>query len=60
VGANFLVRWQAEAPVHPPVVETVMITTESTLGISFRTTARVLHENRASAPATDSLGARSR
>ena len=44
VGANFLVRWQSDAPVHPPVVETVMITTESTQGISFRSTARVLYE----------------
>jgi hypothetical protein len=44
VGANFLVRWRADAPVHPPIVETVMITSEATLGISFRSTARVLYE----------------
>ncbi len=48
VGANFLVRWHAEAPVHPPVVETVMIATESTQGISFRSPARVLREDRVS------------
>ncbi len=46
VGANFLVRWHAETPVPPPVVETVMITTESTQGISFRSPARVLYEDR--------------
>lgn len=45
VGANFLVRWQADTPVPPPIVETVMITSESTLGISFRSTARVLYED---------------
>lgn len=47
VGANFIVRWYASRSVHAPVVETVMITTESTQGISFRTGARVLYENRA-------------
>jgi hypothetical protein len=46
VGANFLVRWRAAQPVHPPVVETVMITSEASLGISFRSTARVLYETR--------------
>jgi hypothetical protein len=50
VGASFLVRWQAEAPVSPPIVETVMITSESTLGISFRSTARVLSEEASAAP----------
>jgi len=58
VGANFVVRWHADEPVHPPVVETVMITTESTQGISFRSTARVLFEDRVTAgPALDTLGA---
>jgi hypothetical protein len=52
VGANFLVRWYADEPVHPPVVETVMITTESTQGISFRSTARVLSERRGASPAS--------
>ena len=53
VGANFLVRWHAHRAVSPPVVETVMITTQSTQGISFRSSARVLHEDRG--PRTDSL-----
>jgi hypothetical protein len=57
VGANFLVRWHADAPVPPPVVETVMITTESTQGISFRSTARVLYEDVVSG---DSLDTRDR
>jgi hypothetical protein len=53
VGANFLVRWRADAPVHPPIVETVMITTEATQGISFRSTARVLSEIPASGAGRD-------
>jgi len=58
VGANFLVRWHADTPVPPPVVETVMITTESTQGISFRSPARVLYEDPApeSPPLGDTLG----
>lgn len=48
VGANFIVRWHADTPVPPPVVETVMITTASTQGISFRSHARVLYEGEAS------------
>ncbi len=55
VGANFIVRWHAETPVHPPVVGTVMITTASTQGISFRSPARVLYEDRVSASDTLSV-----
>jgi hypothetical protein len=49
VGANFILRWHAERPISPPVVETVMITGANTQGISFRSTARVLREDRAPA-----------
>lgn len=56
VGANFILRWHAEQPIPPPVVETVMITGANTQGISFRSTARVLYEERVS---TDTLGHRS-
>jgi hypothetical protein len=34
-GANFIVRWQSESAVNPPLVESVMISTASQLGISF-------------------------
>lgn len=34
-GANFVVRWQSEVPVNPPIVESIMISTASQLGISF-------------------------
>lgn len=44
LGANFIVEWQADRPVHAPVVESIMISTRSTLGISFTSPARVLDE----------------
>jgi hypothetical protein len=34
-GVSFLVTWSAAGPVHPPVVESVMIGTSGTQGISF-------------------------
>jgi hypothetical protein len=44
VGANFIVEWEASRAVTPPVVETVMISTESTQGISLTSRARVIEE----------------
>ncbi len=41
-GANFIVRWSAEGPVQPPLVEAVMIGTRNQLGISFSAQSRVL------------------
>lgn len=43
-GANFIVRWEAAKPVNAPLVEAVMISTESGLGVSFTSSARVLEE----------------
>ncbi|ADU64231.1 MAG: DUF3124 domain-containing protein [Pseudodesulfovibrio sp.] len=43
-GANFLVRWEAAKPVNAPLVEAVMISTESGLGVSFTSGARVLED----------------
>lgn len=34
-GANFIVEWQSEKQVNPPIIESVMIGTQSTQGISF-------------------------
>ena len=34
-GANFIVEWTADASVNPPIVEAVMIGTQSQQGISF-------------------------
>lgn len=44
VGANFIVRWESGIPVHPPIIETVMITTQQSQGISFTSRGRVLEE----------------
>ena len=41
-GANFIVIWQADMPVNPPIVETVMIGTQSQLGISFTSRGQAL------------------
>lgn len=42
VGANFIVEWEAERAVSPPVIEAVMISATSSQGISFVTQGRVL------------------
>jgi len=34
-GANFIVEWTAQQPINPPVMEAVMIGTQSQLRISF-------------------------
>lgn len=44
LGANFIVDWHAAQPVTAPVVESIMISTRSSLGISFTSPARVLAE----------------
>lgn len=41
-GANFIVKWQAAAPANPPIFETVMIGTQSQLGISFTSRGQAL------------------
>ena len=42
LGANFIVEWSAAEPVTAPVVESIMISSRSSLGISFTSPARVL------------------
>lgn len=44
LGANFIVEWHAAQPINAPVVESIMISTRSALGISFTSRARVLSE----------------
>lgn len=41
-GANFIVEWVAETEISEPVVEAVMIGTESNRGISFISPGRVI------------------
>ncbi len=42
VGANFIVAWESETPLFPPVVEAVMISTSQQQGISFVSEGRVI------------------
>ena len=39
-GANFIVKWQSGPPVNPPIVEAIMIGTQSQQGISFTSRGR--------------------
>lgn len=43
-GANFLVEWVAGEPMIPPVIESVMIGTSETQGISFARSGTVIKE----------------
>lgn len=41
-GANFMVEWNASQKVNPPVVESIMIGTQSQQGISFTSRGRIV------------------
>lgn len=41
-GANFIVEWISDKEVSTPVVETVMLTTAYSLGVSFLTSGKVI------------------
>ena len=41
-GANFIVEWQADKPVNPPIVESIMIGTQSGQGVSFTSRGRAI------------------
>jgi hypothetical protein len=41
-GANFMVEWKSDQPVNPPIVESVMIGTQSQQGISFTSRGQVI------------------
>ena len=43
-GANFIVTWSADTPITAPVVESVMIGTQTQQGISFTSRAQVIFE----------------
>jgi len=42
-GANFIVEWKSDKPVNPPIVESIMIGTQTQQGISFTSRGRVIH-----------------
>lgn len=35
VGANFIVTWESDKPVNEPIIQALMLSTRSSLGISF-------------------------
>jgi len=41
-GANFIVEWKANMLVNPPIVESIMIGTQSQQGVSFISRGRVI------------------
>ncbi len=49
-GANFIVEWNADAPVNPPIVESIMIGTQTQQGISFTSRGRVIMEHQRHEP----------
>ncbi len=43
-GANFIVEWHSNEPINPPIIETVMIGTQSQLGISFTSRGQAIRK----------------
>ena len=39
-GANFIVKWESDRLANPPLIESVMISTQSSQGISFTSRGR--------------------
>ena len=43
-GANFIVEWHSDEPINPPIIESVMIGTQSQLGISFTSRGQAIRK----------------
>ena len=43
-GANFIVEWQSDEKVNPPIIESIMIGTQSQQGLSFSSRGQVIEE----------------
>ncbi|MDF1591164.1 MAG: DUF3124 domain-containing protein [Desulfobacterales bacterium] len=41
-GANFIVKWESDRFVNPPIIESVMIGTQRQQGISFTSRGQVI------------------
>ena len=41
-GANFIVKWESDRPVNPPILESIMIGTQNQQGISFTSRGQVI------------------
>lgn len=46
-GASFIVQWESDAKVYPPLVESIMIGTRASQGLSFSSRGKVLEERTA-------------
>lgn len=44
VGANFIVQWHAEKPVHEPIIDCLMLGTLGNQGFSFSSQGRIIEE----------------
>jgi len=44
-GANFIVEWHSDKPVNHPIIESVMIGTQSSQGISFTSRGQEIFES---------------
>ena len=43
-GVSFVVKWKADHPVNPPIIESVMIGTQGQQGLSFTSRGQVIKE----------------
>jgi hypothetical protein len=43
-GASFIVKWKSDNSVNPPIIESIMIGTQSQQGISFTSRGQVIRE----------------
>lgn len=43
-GANFIVEWQSDKPISPPIIETIMIGSQSQLGVSFTSRGQAIRK----------------
>ena len=42
-GANFIVTWESDQPVNEPIIQSLMVSTRSSLGISFICPGKRIH-----------------
>lgn len=42
-GANFIVEWRSDVAVNPPIIESIMIGTQSQQGLSFTSRGQAIH-----------------
>jgi len=45
-GANFIVKWESDQFVNPPIVESVMIGTQSQQGVSFTSRGKEIYNSK--------------